>query len=248
MRSWTTSTPSTSTSGTGRRSLPGRSAIRTFLKRTVRAIVGAMLDTRDRPARSLPPALRAAAASRTLTFVTAQELEDLYPGLAPEERETRLCEGAHDACPSCSIGGPLRSGKPHDGRAPDYYDWDLNGDLLLLGRSILDLAQSFLHGHPRGRRRALGAPADPRPLRRTAGTLALPDKMLLNCAAAPDHGRRYRPDPAVHAAAGQAPTSAKYSPAYGTAKLWTPAQRPGSRCCNLHTDKRRGRHDRVFFV
>ena len=66
---------------------------------------------------------------RDITFITAQELEDLYPTLSPKEREDRFV-AEHRTTFIQGIGGALRSGKPHDGRSPDYDDWDLNGDLL----------------------------------------------------------------------------------------------------------------------
>ena len=62
-------------------------------------------------------------------FVTAQELEDLYPELAPKEREERIAR-EKKAVFIMKIGGVLRSGTRHDGRAPDYDDWDLNGDII----------------------------------------------------------------------------------------------------------------------
>lgn len=63
-------------------------------------------------------------------FISSQELEDLYPDLSPKEREDRIT--ADKKCVFIKkVGKPLkRSGRPHDGRAPDYDDWDLNGDLL----------------------------------------------------------------------------------------------------------------------
>ena len=63
-------------------------------------------------------------------FITSQELEDLYPELTVKEREDAIT--ADKKCVFIKqIGHPLkRSGKPHDGRAPDYDDWNLNGDLL----------------------------------------------------------------------------------------------------------------------
>ena len=66
---------------------------------------------------------------RNVTFVTAQELEDLYPTLDPKEREQRFVS-VHRTTFIQGIGGALKSGKPHDGRSPDYDDWNLNGDLL----------------------------------------------------------------------------------------------------------------------
>ena len=65
-----------------------------------------------------------------VTFVTTQELEDRYPDLAPSERETALVKEC-GAMFLTQIGGRLKSGKKHDGRAPDYDDWALNGDLVL---------------------------------------------------------------------------------------------------------------------
>lgn len=62
-------------------------------------------------------------------FIQAQELEDRYPDLTPKERENAICEEKR-AVFIIGIGDKLRSGQPHDGRAPDYDDWKLNGDLL----------------------------------------------------------------------------------------------------------------------
>lgn len=64
-----------------------------------------------------------------ITFITSQELEDLYPGLPPKEREDAIAE-EKGAVFIMQIGGALRSGEKHDGRAPDYDDWSLNGDIL----------------------------------------------------------------------------------------------------------------------
>ncbi|MGK4127852.1 aspartate--ammonia ligase [Ligilactobacillus saerimneri] len=63
-------------------------------------------------------------------FITTQELEDRWPELAPLERENRIAK-EYGAVFVMQIGGKLRqSQEPHDGRAPDYDDWELNGDLL----------------------------------------------------------------------------------------------------------------------
>ena len=74
-----------------------------------------------------------------ITFVTTQELEDAYPDLTASERETEAAR-RYGAIFLMQIGGKLRSGKPHDGRAPDYDDWQLNGDIIfyypLLGRAL----------------------------------------------------------------------------------------------------------------
>ncbi len=63
-------------------------------------------------------------------FITSQELEDRYPGLTPKEREDAICKEKRAVFIE-KIGGKLKSGEPHDGRAPDYDDWELNGDILL---------------------------------------------------------------------------------------------------------------------
>lgn len=65
-----------------------------------------------------------------ISFITTQELEDMYPDLTPKERENMICR-EKSAVFIMKIGGKLKSGKSHDGRAPDYDDWELNGDILL---------------------------------------------------------------------------------------------------------------------
>ena len=62
----------------------------------------------------------------------------MYPGLTPKERENRIVK-ERGAGFLMQIGAPLRSGKPHDGRAPDYDDWMLNGDILVY-YPVLDMA------------------------------------------------------------------------------------------------------------
>ncbi len=73
-----------------------------------------------------------------ITFVSTQELEDEYPGLSPHEREYRAAR-EYGAVFLTGIGGALRSGSIHDGRAPDYDDWTLNGDILLYDK-LLDIS------------------------------------------------------------------------------------------------------------
>ena len=75
---------------------------------------------------------------REVTFITSQELEDLYPDLTPSERENVITREHHTVF-LMQIGKTLRSGKPHDGRAPDYDDWELNGDILFYN-PLLDRA------------------------------------------------------------------------------------------------------------
>lgn len=71
-------------------------------------------------------------------FVTTQELEDMYPKLTPKEREDAITK-EHGAVFIMKIGGRLASGQKHDGRSPDYDDWELNGDIILWNE-VLDRA------------------------------------------------------------------------------------------------------------
>ena len=98
-----------------------------YLKLIVRAIVNAICNTNDR-LHVRYPQLRVEL-SREVSFVTTQELEDLYPDLTGSEREKAYVKEHPTAC-IMQIGGKLRSGKPHDGRAPDYDDWQLNCDIF----------------------------------------------------------------------------------------------------------------------
>ena len=98
-----------------------------YLKDTVRRIVSAICGTLDElkwQFSSLDTDL-----CRDVFFITAQELEDMYPQLTPKDREGIITK-KHKTVFIQQIGGKLKSGKPHDGRAPDYDDWSLNGDLL----------------------------------------------------------------------------------------------------------------------
>ena len=71
-------------------------------------------------------------------FVTTQELEDMYPALSPKERENMLAR-EKKAIFIMKIGDLLKSGMKHDGRAPDYDDWSLNGDIVFY-YPVLDIA------------------------------------------------------------------------------------------------------------
>ncbi len=100
-----------------------------YLKLTVMDIVKAVCDTQDTMQAIYPQLQCLGKLERKVTFVTAQELEDMYPGLSSKERENAFVK-EHKTVFVIGIGGALKSGKPHDGRAPDYDDWDLNGDIL----------------------------------------------------------------------------------------------------------------------
>ena len=98
-----------------------------FLYTTVRAIVSAVCNVSEALKREFPQI--AVSLSREVAFVSSQELEDRWPELTPEEREAAFVK-EHPTAFITQIGGALRSGKPHGCRAPDYDDWQLNGDLF----------------------------------------------------------------------------------------------------------------------
>ena len=99
-----------------------------YLRRTVRDIAGAICETNDALGVAFP--CLHTKLDREVFFITTQELEDLYPDKTPKERENAIVREHHTVF-LMQIGGKLRSGKPHDGRAPDYDDWALNGDILM---------------------------------------------------------------------------------------------------------------------
>ena len=105
-----------------------------FLKETVCDIVDAVCATSDE-LRWKFPALKVIRLNRDVTFFTSQELEDLYPNKAPKERENIITR-AHGTVCIMQIGGKLKSGEKHDGRAPDYDDWTLNCDILFWHKTL----------------------------------------------------------------------------------------------------------------
>ncbi len=98
------------------------------LKNTVNKIVKAIVQTQT-ILRYAYPDLKPMV-SQNVFFITTQQLEDLYPNLTPKEREDEICR-KHSTVFLMQIGDTLKSGIRHDGRAPDYDDWQLNGDLLV---------------------------------------------------------------------------------------------------------------------
>lgn len=107
-----------------------------YLKMTVRSIYGAILRTARAVTEKygcLDNYLPAA-----ISFVTTYELEEKYPDLTPKEREDRAAR-EYGAVFIMKIGGRLKNGQKHDGRAPDYDDWSLNGDIVVYNR-VLDSA------------------------------------------------------------------------------------------------------------
>ena len=107
-----------------------------YLKKVVQGIVGAICDTLDFLKCRYPQIN--VELTRTVSFITAQELEDLYPNLTAKERENAYTK-EHKTVFIMQIGDKLKSGKPHDNRAPDYDDWSLNRDILFWDE-LLDCA------------------------------------------------------------------------------------------------------------
>lgn len=98
-----------------------------MLKDTVRAIVGCIRDA-SLTVNGRYPQLQTQLPDE-VSFITTQELFDLYPTLTPKERENAYVR-EHPVTFLMNIGGKLRNGERHDGRAPDYDDWTMNGDIL----------------------------------------------------------------------------------------------------------------------
>lgn len=98
-----------------------------YLKLVVTSIVNAICNTNDRLKVRFPQLTTEI--NREVSFITTQELEDMYPNMTSSERENAYVK-EHKTAFIMQIGGKLRSGKPHDGRAPDYDDWQLNGDIF----------------------------------------------------------------------------------------------------------------------
>lgn len=104
-----------------------------YLKATVRSIYGAVLRT-ARAVEAKYPALNCYLPDK-ISFVTTYELEEKYPELTPKERENAAAK-EYGAVFVMQIGGRLKSGEKHDGRAPDYDDWSLNGDIIVYNRVL----------------------------------------------------------------------------------------------------------------
>ncbi|MBR4621980.1 MAG: aspartate--ammonia ligase [Ruminococcus sp.] len=98
-----------------------------YLKKAVESIVKAIAYTKRKVSLRYP-ALKQPINEKVF-FITSQELEDMYPDSTPKERESLIAK-VHGTVFVMQIGGKLKSGNRHDGRAPDYDDWKLNGDLL----------------------------------------------------------------------------------------------------------------------
>lgn len=94
----------------------------------VEQIYSVLLKTEDMILRTYPQLTKKL--PDKIKFISAQELEDLYPNLTPKQREDEICQ-KYGAVFISQVGKILSSGKPHDLRAPDYDDWELNGDILI---------------------------------------------------------------------------------------------------------------------
>ena len=106
-----------------------------YLEHTVRNIYRCLLDLEEYVWDHYPELT--IGLPKKIRFIDSQELEDMYPDKTPKERE-RLAAEDYGAIFIKRIGGALRSGKPHDGRAPDYDDWELNGDIILWNSVLED--------------------------------------------------------------------------------------------------------------
>lgn len=107
-----------------------------YLKMTVEHIIKALKETEKElniVFENLEPVIH-----DDIHFITTQELEDLYPDLTPKQREYEITKLHKTVC-IMQIGDKLKSGQPHDGRAPDYDDWSLNADIMIY-YPILDIA------------------------------------------------------------------------------------------------------------
>ena len=108
-----------------------------YLKDVAQKIVNVICDTSELLRIDFPQLK--VKLKRELFAITTGELEEMYPDLTPKQREDKITR-EHGTVLLMQIGGKLKNGKPHDGRAPDYDDWELNGDILfyneVLGRSF----------------------------------------------------------------------------------------------------------------
>ena len=95
----------------------------------MRDIVDAVCATSDELRWKFPELKNNIHLGREVAFITTQELEDRYPDFTPKQRENAFAKEHGTVC-IMQIGGRLKSGQPHDGRAPDYDDWTLNCDIL----------------------------------------------------------------------------------------------------------------------
>ncbi len=106
-----------------------------FLKTMVKKIYSVFLRTEDMLSKKIPDYKKFL--SKDIFFLTSQELLDMYPNLSPKEREKEIAK-KYGAVFIMKIGDLLSNGQKHDGRAPDYDDWKLNGDIIVYNE-VLDI-------------------------------------------------------------------------------------------------------------
>jgi len=99
-----------------------------FLEEVAKKIVSEIVLTSKEVTEKFP-ALGQSKLSEKVLVISSQELEDKYPNLSAKERENKIVK-EHKSVVLTQIGGKLKSGKPHDSRAPDYDDWSMNCDIL----------------------------------------------------------------------------------------------------------------------
>lgn len=105
----------------------------TYLKKIVRKVYKSIYDTLQLVNKKFP--ILSGELPEKIFFISSQNLENLYPTLAPKERENQICK-QYQAVFIYQIGKVLSSGQPHDLRAADYDDWELNGDILVWNNVI----------------------------------------------------------------------------------------------------------------
>lgn len=105
-----------------------------FLKQTVKTIVKSISEVNELAKKKFP--FLSLKVNEDVKFITAQEAEDMFPGFTDKEKEYALTK-KYGTVFLMQIGAPLKNGKPHDNRAPDYDDWSLNGDILFYNE-VLD--------------------------------------------------------------------------------------------------------------
>ncbi len=130
---------------------------RDYLETTVRRIVSAICATELNLHARFPDLDRLQLHSNSVTFITSEELLRLYPSLSPKQREDAFVR-EYGTTFLEKIGHPLSNGQPHDGRAPDYDDWDLNGDILFWNEPLqisFEISSMGIRVDPEGLRRQL---------------------------------------------------------------------------------------------
>lgn len=113
--------------------ITGRDRNEEYLKSTVRDIYAAILETANEVQKKYP--VLDMYLPEKIEFVSTYELEERYPDLTPKQRESAAAR-EYGAVFVMQIGGRLKNGEKHDGRAPDYDDWRLNGDILVYNRVL----------------------------------------------------------------------------------------------------------------